>query len=335
MGSQLKSDVKKLWVDVFHDDARFVDFYFDRIYRDEYVRCTYDGLRLVCALQLLPYRYKIGDILLGASYVGGVCTDSDYRGRHFMSELIKAAVTESPADLMVLMPADNWLFGYYRRFGFAPVFRRNTRWFENTAGLRPDSIVAMTDDELLRFVCERESERNSAMIHSVDDFMAVFQEIELSGGKVVSHKEDNFRLVCFCYPENGSIIVRDYFTTSDETAQSRMKEILFRAYPHASIGIRQPGGPERYGMARIIDAYSFVLAFARANRHVETAFSVTDDLILRNNASFEIKEGLAVRIESSPDLPVFSISSLAEYLFCSSDGTCRSDFLPWISLLLE
>lgn len=60
------------------------------------------------------------------AYISGACTHPDYRNRGVMHELLSQAfarMLHNNVALSTLIPAEPWLFDYYARSGYAPVFR--------------------------------------------------------------------------------------------------------------------------------------------------------------------------------------------------------------------
>lgn len=63
--------------------------------------------------------------MISTSYISGACTHPDYRKHGAMKRLLKEThrcMYEDGVLLASLIPAEEWLFGYYARSGYAPVF---------------------------------------------------------------------------------------------------------------------------------------------------------------------------------------------------------------------
>lgn len=122
---ELQSRLRQLWSTVFHDDEAFLDTFFASYYKRERVLFTAKGGAPVSALYLLPVCAACRPALKLA-YVYAVATRPDCRGRGLMKLLLERMALHLRAggyDGAVLLPAEPWLCGYYRRFGFREVPR--------------------------------------------------------------------------------------------------------------------------------------------------------------------------------------------------------------------
>ena len=137
---------KELWQQVFGDDDAFVDAFLMRYYDcSRMLRIEQEG-RPAAMLHLLPFECELGR----ASYIYGVATHPDFRGRGFASQLMQEALRlcdERGDDAVFLVPApgENWLRDFYGCFGFAgavPVEFRTPDGFDFGTG-SPDTDLAM------------------------------------------------------------------------------------------------------------------------------------------------------------------------------------------------
>ncbi len=109
-------ELKTLWETVFGDTRAVTDAFFrNAFYPDGCFFAERDG-KAVSALYLLPVTLadKKGFYLYAAA------TLPDYRGAGLMAALIEEALqyAKHQADFVYLCPAEDSLYGYYRRFGF-------------------------------------------------------------------------------------------------------------------------------------------------------------------------------------------------------------------------
>ena len=112
-----------LWQQVFGDEAAFVDSFFSSIPNlHSYIALA--DKQVVSAFHLLPCVIAEQDkCLLQGWYLYAAATAPPFRGRGLMGSLIqKAAGAErrAGADFICLYPAQESLYSYYARLGFAP-----------------------------------------------------------------------------------------------------------------------------------------------------------------------------------------------------------------------
>ena len=127
-----KEKVKALWQLCFDDSEEFVEMYFRLRYKNEINVTIESGDEVISALQMIPYPMTFCGNTVQTSYVSGACTHPDFRGNGVMRELLSQAfarMLRNGTHFSTLIPAEPWLFDYYARMGYAPVFRYSTREF--------------------------------------------------------------------------------------------------------------------------------------------------------------------------------------------------------------
>lgn len=117
--------VRQMWKICFEDTEEFMDIYFHYKYRNENTLIYFEGDKAVASLQMLPYTISFYREIIPFAYLAGLCTLPEYRERGYMSKLIKEAhrvIAERNVPLAILIPAEDWLYGFYERYGYQQVF---------------------------------------------------------------------------------------------------------------------------------------------------------------------------------------------------------------------
>jgi len=110
--------MRKIWDACFPGDEGYADFFFKTLYNKALVfeqDCTVTSM-----LHLLPFKRDDGAAI---TYIYGVGTLPEYRRRGQSAALITAALNDN--DICILIPAEDWLFGFYEKFGFKTVFYKH------------------------------------------------------------------------------------------------------------------------------------------------------------------------------------------------------------------
>ena len=106
-----------MWQKVFGDEEPFIDSFLIRYYsRRRMLTAECEG-RTAAMLHLVPFDTELGR----TTYIYGVATDPDYRGRGLASGLMREAmrrIAEEGADAAILIPSQESLKDFYAPFGF-------------------------------------------------------------------------------------------------------------------------------------------------------------------------------------------------------------------------
>lgn len=109
---------KELWQTCFGDEEQFIDSFLIRYYsRRRMLSIERDG-RMAAMLHLLPFESELGR----TTYIYGVTTAPEYRGRGLATELMREAMRlagERGDDALFLIPTpgEEWLRDFYGGFG--------------------------------------------------------------------------------------------------------------------------------------------------------------------------------------------------------------------------
>ena len=88
-------------------------------------------------VQMLPYRMTVGGLSREVTYIYGACTDPAHRRKGYMARLLERSFEldrQGGRIASVLIPAEKWLFDFYKPFGYEPFFHISRREITRTAG---------------------------------------------------------------------------------------------------------------------------------------------------------------------------------------------------------
>jgi len=120
-----KPAVRSIWKEVFGDKDEYIDLIFDRKYRHDNTLIWLEDNVPVASLQMFPYSMRFYGEIVPFYYLAGLCTLPEYRNKGFMGQLIKKSfevMMERGIPLSILVPAQDWLYGYYEKFGYTQTF---------------------------------------------------------------------------------------------------------------------------------------------------------------------------------------------------------------------
>ena len=103
--------------------------------------------------------------------------------------------------ISALIPADPWLFDYYREQGYTEAFDYSVETYirPNTPVQLPKITVIQpevpTTDELFAYFNRKLRERPSCILHSQDDFITILRDLQLDNGGMYTALDENEKVV--------------------------------------------------------------------------------------------------------------------------------------------
>ncbi len=132
-----------MWRMAFSDSDEYIKNFFDMMYKPGYTLVSrVEGVPVSCAF-LLEAQLVIQGRPYSAYYFYAASTHPNYRNQGHMGAILHAAeeiASEREIDFIVLVPAEDYLFDYYQKFGYETKFYKRVAYF--------------TRDELKAMACE-------------------------------------------------------------------------------------------------------------------------------------------------------------------------------------
>lgn len=119
--------LKKLWKLCFGDSNSYIDLVFSTKFVPQNTIIYQIDNIIVASLYMQEYFMRIYNQILPIYYLAGLSTHPDYRNKGFMSKLINKSfdvMIDRQIPLSILVPAEGWLFDYYKQFGFVETFSK-------------------------------------------------------------------------------------------------------------------------------------------------------------------------------------------------------------------
>ena len=113
-----KNNIIDIWNYCFDDGPKFTDYYFNDKYKHENTIVVEDDEEIVSSLQLSQYNLKLNDKIYDTSYVVGVSTFPQARGKGYMKHIMDFTLNELYRKnqlVSILMPID---YRLYRKYGY-------------------------------------------------------------------------------------------------------------------------------------------------------------------------------------------------------------------------
>lgn len=137
----VKEQLRTLWHDVFGDSYEYIDAFFAAYPCEEVVHTLSIGGQVVSVLYALPFTLYNGGENVQAAYIYAVATHPHYRGRGYMSLLMRQVeqlLSGRGVRVLFLLPATDALRGFYARLGYAHCSCREVKEYALRDGVGED-----------------------------------------------------------------------------------------------------------------------------------------------------------------------------------------------------
>jgi predicted acetyltransferase len=178
--SEDKSSVRRLWKICFDDDEDFMHLYFTKKYADENTLIYTIGNEVVASLQMLPYGFTFCEEEILTTYISGACTLPEHRHKGYMGQLLMSAfemMQQRNIALSMLIPAEDWLYNYYARYGYERVFDA-----DESSPIQLKDFIEQADGNLERAYAIFDSyfrPLDFCIQKTEDDFLTILKDAEL------------------------------------------------------------------------------------------------------------------------------------------------------------
>jgi predicted acetyltransferase len=254
-----KAEMASLWQEIFHDSDEFTGLFFDRVYRPENTLVVKRNNRIISALQMIPCKIKIDRRVLPSAYVCGVCTLPPERGKGVMNGLMTEAMEVMRRKgyvISTLIPAEPWLFDFYKKFGYIHPVNYKTETYSGTVTARGDhslipqsaltgyTFAECTSDEYFPFFDRKQHERRCTVLHDGYDFETILRDLKYDNGSArVACRENTPVGIVFAKPENENTIgIKEILYDNPSAKEALIGHILSR-YHAATAKVRLPVHP--------------------------------------------------------------------------------------------
>ncbi|WP_165155994.1 GNAT family N-acetyltransferase [Parabacteroides sp. ZJ-118] len=268
-----KQQIINLWRTCFRDSEAFISLYFDCVYKDENTMTIEKDGKIVSALQIVPYTMTYWGAEISVGYISGACTAPEERGQGFMRQLLRRAFKEMERReiaISALIPADPWLFDYYREQGYTEAFDYSVEMY-----IRPNTPIQLpritviqpevpTTDELFAYFNRKLRERPSCILHSQDDFITILRDLRLGNGGVYTALDENEKVVGMAFTRpleadtalsGKKLFIKELLYDSEAIKEVLLQELTRRNNVSQAMVNTPPSPPGTLpmGMARVID----------------------------------------------------------------------------------
>lgn len=334
-------DVKEIWSYCFGDTEKFMDYYFSKRYFKEHNVVVEQYGNIISSLQLGQYTINLNSNNYDTSYVVGVSTLPEARGKGFMKSMMNFTLEElykRGEKVSILMPID---YRIYRRYGYEHCYDQ-IQYNIDVDDLRSFRIKGnfhkSNKDHVKALIDMADSFQNGLNGYTIRDnkyFENLFGEIQSEDGNFYIYENDGYKGYLI-YSFNGdTMFVRELFYKDINSLKSMMGFIYNHNTQCKKVSISAPIGDKLklildnpkdvdfklipFMMGRVINVIKYFESIDTNKDYVGSLnIKIVDNQIKENNYVFKmnIKDGSVTvkTTEEKEDLEL-SINALTQIAF--------------------
>ena len=204
--------------------------------------------------------------------------------------------------LASLIPAEEWLFGYYARSGYAPVFGYAVEQVRvdrlcPAPGCRIE-VCEFPGVEHYHYFDSRMHGRRSCIQHPKEDFLVIMADLRLGNGKLlVAWEADKIVGMAFTVMGDDTLYIKELLADTDAVQDTLLYEAA-HIYKVQRMDYFIPSSADTLflGMARVIRAEELLKVFAHKYPASELYIHIEgDEAIQENNGYYTVRDGFCFR----------------------------------------
>lgn len=305
-------DIKEIWNYCFGDTEKFVDYYFSNRYLKEKNVVVEQNGKVISSLQMAPYNINLNGKEYKTSYIVGVSTLPEARGKGSMKSMMDFSLEEmykNGEKVSILMPID---YRIYRRYGYEHCYDQIQYNFDindlNKFRIKGNFHKSNKDhiDALIEIADTFQKDLNGNPIRDEEYYINLAGEVESDDGSFYIYENDGFKGYLI-YAFNGdNMFVREIFYKDIEALKSMLGFIYNHNTQCKTVTISAPvadkirlllANPKDadikllpFMMGRVINIKSYLEGLEPLNSDIKATLNlrVIDEQIKENNKIFKI-----------------------------------------------
>ena len=341
-----KDNIIEIWNYCFNDGPKFTDYYFKNKYKNYNTIVVEEETDIVSSLQLNQYEIKLNDKVYDTSYVVGVSTLPQVRGKGYMKHIMDFTLNELYRKnqlVSILMPID---YRLYRKYGYEHCYDQieyeidiaDLSGFKSKGFLKKAKLDNIND--LINIENNFLKDLNGTIIRDKNYYENLFKEVESEDGHIYIHEDELKDGYIIYFINNENIFVRELYYNN----LNALKGILRFLYNHNTqckkVTISSPiddkirfilSNPKTaniklkpFMMGRVINFKKYLESLnIKSNENLSINISVKDDFIKENNKIFKIHlNNNKLNVESGDYIPdvEFNINTITQLAFSYING---------------
>ena len=224
-------NIKDIWNYCFNDVDSFVDYYFNHKYSNQNTIVACEDSDIVSSLQLNQYKIKLDNKIYDTSYVVGVSTFPQVRGRGYMKRIMDYSLNElykKGQIVSILMPID---YRLYRKYGYEHCYDQ-LEYSINIDDLKNFNLTGRlykateeNIDDLININDTFLEDLNGNTVRDKEYYLNLFKEVNSEGGHIYVYKDGTYTGYIIYFLNDDNMFVRELFYKDLDSLKSILKFI--------------------------------------------------------------------------------------------------------------
>lgn len=341
-----KNNIIDIWNYCFDDGPKFTDYYFNDKYKHENTIVVEDDEEIVSSLQLNQYNLKLNDKIYDTSYVVGVSTFPQARGKGYMKHIMDFTLNELYRKnqlVSILMPID---YRLYRKYGYEHCYDQieyeidieDLSGFKSKGFLKKAKLDNIND--LINIENNFLKDLNGTIIRDKNYYENLFKEVESEDGHIYIHEDELKDGYIIYFINNENIFVRELYYNNLNALKGMLRFLYNHNTQCKKVTISSPiddkirfilSNPKTaniklkpFMMGRVINFKKYLESLnIKSNENLSINISVKDDFIKENNKIFKIHlNNNKLNVESGDYIAdvEFNINTITQLAFSYING---------------
>ena len=337
--------IKEIWNYCFNDEDTFVDYYFNHKYKNHNTIVACEDNDFVSSLQLNQYKINLDNKVYDTSYVVGVSTFPQVRGRGYMRNIMDFSLNELYKKgqlISILMPID---YRLYRKYGYEHCYDQ-LEYNINIDDLKNFNLngrlykaTEKNIDDLININNIFLEDINGNTVRDKDYYINLFKEVKSEGGHIYVYKDGSYKGYIIYFLNGENMFVRELFYKDLDSLKSILKFIYNHNTQCKTVTISAPVNDKikfvlenpkttdikikPFMMGRVINVEKYLNGLqAEESIDISANIFIEDKFIKENNGVFNIeiknKKVKAKKIRGNYSLSL-SINSFTQLAFSYID----------------
>lgn len=253
-------DIIRLWDQCFPDEGGFNPYFFENLFAPACTLLLLEEGRLCAMTQMLPYRLRTPLGNEEVTYIYGACTALEMRKRGYMAQLLQHSFTldrQAGRAASILIPQEEWLFGFYRKFGYQPAFFVTEECYttpkETTHTSAALQTLSSSDVLALQHFYEVQSRNIAcAILRDTDQWKQQLKMFSTLGAGAYALKDSEIRAYAFVWKTDEGLWAQEMFSDGSESEEALCAALCHRLNT-PSLRVTKSGLSRALGCAKFYD----------------------------------------------------------------------------------